>query len=86
MSKYPEHDKLAGVRDQSQVIGEFLEEFLPSQGIVLCENKEYYDEYLPARKKTNELLAKFFGVDLDKLELEKRAMLDKLMEEASKNL
>lgn len=49
MSEYPEHDKLAAVREQSQAMGEFLD-FAP---YTLCEfvrqgnngEKPYLDEY-----------------------------------------
>ena len=36
-SEYPEHDKLAAVKDQSQVIGEFLDFGLPQMRIHLSE-------------------------------------------------
>lgn len=35
MSDYPEHDKLSAISEQSQEIGRFLDEFLPSKGINL---------------------------------------------------
>jgi len=75
---YPEHGKLEKVKDQSQLIGEFLE---------WMENEErttlylYDDEenLVPAMFKGKEiLLAKFFDIDLNKLEAEKRAMLDEI--------
>ena len=52
MCKFPEHESLAGVRDQSQSIGEFLE-WLGERGIRLgrfhehtkdCVNPEWHDD------------------------------------------
>ena len=84
MSDHPEHEKLAAIKDKSQTIGEFLE-WLPTQGITLCTY--YYGRkkgddggYCPAAASTTALLAKFFDIDLDKLESEKQQMLDSLRE------
>jgi hypothetical protein len=46
MSEYPEHDKLAAVKEQSQALGEFLDFTLPRLGrgdghVAICE-------YVPA--------------------------------------
>lgn len=80
-SDYPEHDKLRAVQEQSQAIGEFLDLWCPEQGLVLCElvhrgrTGEGYDEYVPARRNLQALLAEHFEIDLDVLEAEKEAML-----------
>lgn len=72
--RYPEHEKLKLVKDKSQIIGEFLHEWLPSQNLTICEFTA--DEYFPAMRSTEQLLADFFGIDRGKLEEEKRAMLE----------
>jgi hypothetical protein len=72
----PECDKLLAVKDKSQVIGEFLE-WLTS------DETEYYiaercrdtDSLVPAHINTESLLARFFNIDLVKVEREKRAIL-----------
>ncbi len=74
---YPEHEKLAAVSERSQIIGEFLDHC----GYTLCEFRSApilsdYDEFLPARKSLQEVLADYFGIDLEVIEREKRAMLD----------
>lgn len=74
---HPEHEKLTLVRDKSQAIGEFLE-WLPTQGIHLCTFHYQDNQYRTAYTPITELLAKFFDIDLDKLENEKLAMLDSL--------
>jgi len=77
MSHHPEHEKLATIQDKSQVIGEFLE-WLPTQGVHLCTFHYQDDRYRTIYSSITQLLAKFFDIDLDKLETEKRAMLDHL--------
>lgn len=82
MSDYPEHDKLSAVSDESQTIGAFLD----TSGYTLCEWKEDIDQcedcgeehsgFVPVPGSINKILAKHFGIDLDVLEAEKRAMLD----------
>lgn len=78
---YPEHDKLHKVKDKSQAIGEFLE-WLKNEGISLClpQGGDYWseieDEYIPISISQIQLLAKYFGVDNQKLEQEKQSMLE----------
>jgi hypothetical protein len=74
VSEYPEHDKLAAVRDQSQAIGQFLD-LGPYR---LCEFDEYSGEFLAVGRSIPEVLADWFDIDLDRLEREKRAMLARL--------
>ena len=78
--KTPECDKVLAVNQTSQKIGEFLE-WLPTQGLYLCEIQlpelyELYacaDRFIPYHLGIEKLLAKFFDIDLDKVEKEKRA-------------
>lgn len=45
------------------------------------ENPDWFPEgYYPTHKSINQVLADYFDIDLNKLELEKRAMLDELRE------
>lgn len=121
VSRYPEHDKLMAVKDESQALGEFLDVGLRQLGLVLCKQvpsgsngEAYYvwrkgherpvppdmAAYLDGRAKINlfheswgaqyvassepiqQLLARYFDIDLDKIEAEKSAMLDALCEPA----
>lgn len=78
-NQYPEHDKLTEIADQSHAVGQFLDEFLPSKGYVLAYVPEQYDHTLvPVQRTINSLLAEYFEIDQDKIEAEKRAMLDSL--------
>lgn len=70
-----ECDKMHAVQNESQVIGNFLEWLLQKQGMVLCS---YCDEIglSPMVVNIEELLADYFEIDLNKVEQEKRAILD----------
>lgn len=91
MNEYPEHQKLAKVKNKSQSIGEFLDWCRGT----LCELHEHTidcepevgrhricglgeGEYVPMQVPVEKLLAEFFDIDLARLEDEKRAMLDEL--------
>lgn len=92
--KYPEHERLRTVREQSQAIGEFID-WLETEGIHLawypCLNETrghdhvaHPDECVESmylylvHDRPDRLIAKFFDIDLDKIEAEKRAMLDEI--------
>jgi len=74
MSEYREHEKLAEISDKSQAIGEFLD-WLTGEGVMLCE-VGLHDRYWPIQTTIPNLLAEYFGIDQEKLEREKRLMLD----------
>lgn len=74
---FSEHEKLKGVRDKSQACGEFLE-WLGSEGYSLCRYDSDQDRYYPSSYRAPDLLARFFDIDQNKLEKEKREMLDML--------
>lgn len=70
--QYPEHEKLEKVKDQSHIIGEFLE-WLDQRDYYICgiSGGEFSSTYM----ENEQLLALYFGVDLYKLNKEKVAML-----------
>lgn len=83
-AKYPEHEKLAKVQEQSQAIGEFLE-WLGEQRIMLAKyidhdvglkKPEKISRLTPLTNATEALLAQYFKINTVKLEKEKRQMLD----------
>lgn len=81
---YPEHEKMCAIMEQSQTIGEFLDWLLGEKDIVLSQYLNPNSERLtPINPNTQDLLAEFFGIDLNKIEMEKREML-KTMREANK--
>lgn len=73
-----EHDRLKAVKsegqDPTQLVGEFLNEFLPGENIHLCRissDGEFYNVF-----ESRELIAKFFGINENALEAEKMALLE----------
>ena len=84
--KTPELDKMVEIGDESQKIGEFLE-WLSSEEIELAEwtgfcCDECGEEILMNMIMTEEqLLAKYFGIDLEKAEKERQAILDNIREQ-----
>lgn len=82
MSDYPENEKMASVRDESQTIGGFLEWLLGERQLVLCEPREGRIDnfYMPVRYTIQDLLAEYFEIDLDKVDQERRQMLETLRE------
>lgn len=80
-------DKLIEVNEKSQAIGEFLE-WLQGQGVVLARHHEH-DEDCPRRcarealdwwsyGSIEQLLAKYFEIDLNEVERERRRILKTL--------
>ena len=79
--KYTEHDKLDKVKKESQSCGEFLEWLQNEKELVLSQYSQYSDTdetLYPIHVNIQDLLAEFFGIDLNKLEEEKRHMLETL--------
>jgi hypothetical protein len=72
---YPEHTRQAAVLDEADAIGRFLDE----SGYILAEHRQidgYREEVLmPLTTPVPVILARYFGIDLDKIEAEKRAMI-----------
>jgi len=84
----PECDKMIAVKSKSQPIGEFIEWLRGERGIVLAEyDEDHYDgEFLQAVNiRIEDLLAEYFGIDLKRVEQERRIMLSKLRDEQKGN-
>ena len=90
MADYPECEKLSKVSRESQKLGDFLE-WLKGQGYYLCK---FYDrETLDASRDQSEegfypdyisiidILAKYFDIDMNKVEEERAEILKKLREQ-----
>lgn len=72
---YPEHTKLKAISHLSQAVADFLE-WCGEEGINLGKYEPRHDEWFAITESRQDLLARHFGIDLVKLENEKRAMLD----------
>jgi len=68
---YPEAAKMLEVREKSQTIGAFIDD----SGYSLCIYSETQNVYLPIRKSIEQILADYFGIDLDKVEKERQQIL-----------
>ena len=73
----PELDKMSEFTDSSQIIGEFVDWMTGERGIVLAEYREDVEQDwpIPICININELLAEYYGVDLKKVEEERRDIL-----------
>lgn len=75
MSDYPEHDKLTAVAADSHKIGEFLEWLTGDRGLTIAR---FSGREATQGFKIERLLAEYFEIDLGKIEVEKRTMLESL--------
>ncbi len=73
-----ECEKLAQVAPESQKLGEFIDWLRDDQGITLCifDGRQFQHH----GRRIEELLADYFEIDLDKVETERRALLDAMRE------
>ena len=87
-SAYPEHDKMASMRTELDAVASFLEALEAGQltwggkrlhlGIYATETSNFIRS---VGANIPDLLAQWSGIDQDKIEAEKRAMLAKLREQ-----
>ena len=85
--KTPELDKQAEIikSGQNEVLGNFYD-WLNEQGYEICGQNTYayWDddkwEYQPIHTRPEQLFADFFGIDLDRIEQERRAILEALQQ------
>lgn len=66
----PELDKMLEVKPQSQVIGEFLDWLQNTKHYSICELIDEDDRYVSIMKSIEQLLAEYFGIDLNEVERE----------------
>lgn len=77
MSTTPQLDRMREVQAESQAVGQFLE-WLSEQRIDLCSLivGSGHDRWAPITDGTEKLLARYFGIDLNAVERERRAVLN----------
>ena len=83
-TNYPQLAKMQEVQATSQAIGEFLEWLQSEQRIDLCSiiKGAGHDRWAPITEGTQQLLARYFEIDLDAAERERRTVLS---EHAARN-
>jgi len=75
----PELDKMKAVRNQSQCIGAFLDWLFNEKRQMICEISPDGVDWLPTdNQDIQKILAEYFGIDLQKVEAERRAILERL--------
>ncbi len=77
MVKYPEHDKLRAMCKDSQLLHNFLE-FAAERDVHLSRYANEHELDTMSQRDEDALLAEFTGVDMNKVEEEKRAMIEEL--------
>jgi hypothetical protein len=84
MSEYPEHDKLRALEGRNQTVGEFIE-WLGESGYVIARRGGPFGTLHQVNVSVNDLLARFFGIDTDAIEREKREMLEQIQRRSASN-
>ena len=77
--KYPELEKLASVKEQSQELGEFLKWL--KRKYDLCTFNERDEAYFPSHESIEGILADYFKIDMTKVEKERNQILESYNEE-----
>lgn len=73
--KYPECEKLQAVSEKSQCISEFIEWLETTKNVQLSQNVDDYYRWLDT--PIDQLTAEFFNIDLNKVERERKHMLER---------
>lgn len=77
--KTPILDRIRTMQPQSQVVGEFIEWLTNEKSIRLCRAQRdpgpWDDIWLPIQQSNDSLLHEFFGINTDKEEKERQAVL-----------
>ena len=76
---YPECEKIAAVQEKSRELTNFVD-WLREHGYSICEEVTYGDqeEWVTTRRPFEQLFADYFGIDLKKVEEERRALLEEI--------
>ena len=70
-----ECEKMVVVKERSQELSNFVD-WLREQSLWICEEVE--EHWVPTRKSYEQLFADYFGIDLKKVEEERRALLEEI--------
>ncbi len=72
-NEYPEHEKLQKIKDTSTTCGDFY--------YFILKKKYITSHKVISFGRMEEILAEFFKIDLNKIEQEKRQMIDNIRKE-----
>lgn len=83
MTDYPECEKMLAHRSESFILSAFFEWLLTDEKFSLCKKRkirvlgEVDHEFVPiGESRFEKVLARYFGIDLDKIEKERSQMLE----------
>lgn len=84
--KTTELDKMSAVHERSNSIGDFIEWLKNSREprLFICELDEDAEEFYCPHLSTEKLLAEYFKIDLNKLEEERRGLLEAIRQQNDK--
>lgn len=91
MSEYPEHDKMQAMRPELDAVADFLERLYDGEikysGMRLYLAYSFPDDpsgrLNPAEPSISDLLAQWSGIDQNKIEKEKRRMLERIRNDST---
>jgi len=72
--RYPEHEKMMKVKEESQAIGDFIDWLSWHKRVHLAKWEN--DRFSPFHYDIERLIAEYYGIDLNVIETEKRAMIE----------
>jgi hypothetical protein len=84
--KTPELDKMTEVHEKSNVIGGFLDWLQNSRDprLFICELDQDAEQFYPPNLSIEKLLAEYYNIDLNKVEKERRDLLDYIRQQNNK--
>lgn len=78
MSEYPEHDKMSEIKEDAQIIGDFLDWLTNRDDGVVLARYQGDDRVATSITDFERLIYEYFEIDRSKIEAEKEQMLEKL--------
>lgn len=72
---YPEHQKLKAVKEKAEIVGQFMD-WIEEEGYLFARHCDDDNELISCHLPREVTLARFFGINLGKIDAEKRAMLE----------
>jgi len=87
MNKYPECEKLEKVSEESQKIGAFLDWLQNETKYIIAEysdDEEGEALLFPIHKAIEQILAEYFKIDLNKVEKERKQILEDIRKQKIK--
>jgi hypothetical protein len=79
-----ELDKWENVYKDHGKLNEFLD-FLNEQGLTICTLHKDTESFLPTLQTRVDMLAQYFNIDLGKLDIERKQLLDDFRKNSMKN-